>query len=453
MPDSYLESLVCPLPEDIARLKGAGEIDLALELIERRLKEPLPLMLKTRLETERFLLPKLTASYSLSQEELLTELRKRVPDFTSQELDELLLNGKLDFIYTKGQRRYFRRMPGSLLKSQPQLKQRALPAWRRVGTDLDAVIRRMKQHDVVFRYRLRADVKIDDPKSGAVYRVHLPLAARSMQQGPAEDVACSVPFQADAEEAPQRTVYMETAEKDIRLEYTVTQKPIYVDPLDESIHRVIYPAARPVCGEDLIEQPPHLTFTPYLKSLAKELRGEETDPVRTAWRFYDYVTRNVIYSFMPPYLVMESGAEYTAVNRRGDCGMQALLFIALCRLSGIPARWQSGLSAEPGDVGSHDWAEFYSERLGWLPADCSYGGGAYRAGSEERRRFYFGNLDPYRMVANRMYYASFTPAKRFPRFDPYDSQSGEVETAAYGLLRDELDTEYTMLWHTIDDAD
>ena len=39
MPDRYLESLVCPLPDDIARLIGAGEIDLALQLIERRLKE------------------------------------------------------------------------------------------------------------------------------------------------------------------------------------------------------------------------------------------------------------------------------------------------------------------------------------------------------------------------------------------------------------------------------
>lgn len=452
MPDRYLESLVCPLPDDIARLIGAGEIDLALQLIERRLKEPLPEMLKTRLETERFLLPKRVRSYTLSHEELLSEMRKRVPDFTADELNELLLNGKLDFLYINGQRRYFNRMPGSLLKSLPQLKQRALPDGS-AGTDLDAIIRRMKQHDVVFRYRLRADVKIDDDEPDALYHVHLPLAARSMQQEPAADVTCTVPFQADAEDAPQRTAYMETTEKKITLEYTVTQKPKYVDPLDESIHRIVYPDAKPVCDDDFIQLPPHLVFTPYLNALATELQGDETDPVKIAWRMYDYVTSRVIYSFMPPYLVMESGAEYTAVNRRGDCGMLALLFIALCRICGVPARWQSGLEATPSAVGSHDWAEFYSERLGWLPVDCSYGGSACRAGNEERRRFYFGNLDPYRMVANQAYYAPFTPAKRFPRFDPYDSQSGEIETATHGMLRDELDTEYTMLWHELTDAD
>lgn len=451
MSDRYLESLVCPLPKDIAALKGAGEFDLALQLIERRLKEPLPDMLKTRLETERFLLPKLAESYSLTHEDLLAEMRKRVPDFTAEDLNEFLLNGKLDFIYMNGQRRYFNRMPGSLVKAHPQLKQRALPDGS-VQTDLDGIIQRMKEHDVVFRYRLRADITIDDDEPGAVYRIHMPLASRSMQQEPAADVTCSVPFQADTEDAPQRTAYIETKEKHIQLEYTVTQKPKYVDPLDENVHEIVYPAARPVCAEDLIEQPPHLSFTPYLKALAKELRGEETDPVRTAWRFYDYVTGRVIYSFMPSYRLMESGAEYTAVNRRGDCGMLALLFIALCRISGIPARWQSGLEAAPGSIGHHDWAEFYSERLGWLPVDCSFGGTAFRAGNETRRRFYFGNLDPYRMVANRMYYAPFTPAKHFPRSDPYDSQGGEAETAARAL-DDAFDADYTMLWHEITDAD
>ena len=35
----------------------------------------------------------------------------------------------------------------------------------------------------------------------------------------------------------------------------------------------------------------------------------------------------------------------------GDCGVFALLFITLCRIAGIPARWQSGLAVRPGRVG------------------------------------------------------------------------------------------------------
>ena len=56
MPDRCLQSLVCPLPEDIKNLKGAGEFDLALALIEERLAGDLPQMLRQRLEAEKYLL-------------------------------------------------------------------------------------------------------------------------------------------------------------------------------------------------------------------------------------------------------------------------------------------------------------------------------------------------------------------------------------------------------------
>ena len=113
--------------------------------------------------------------------------------------------------------------------------------------------------------------------------------------------------------------------------------------------------------------------------------------------------------------------------------MQALLFITLCRCAGIPARWQSGLCAEPNDVGMHDWAMFYVAPYGWMFADPSYGGGAHRAGNEARRLHYFGNLDPYRMVANCEFRAPFDPPKKHWRHDPYDNQAGEIEYEDRGL--------------------
>jgi len=457
MPDRYLQAFTCPLPEDIARLKGAGEIDLALELIDRRLKKPLPEMLRARLEAERMLLSRLADSYTLTHEQLLHAMRARVKSFTDQELQNLLAEGLLDFIYVNGTRYYHEDTVGSLLKSQPGLNRRAEPPYDTDRSALDGVIRRMMAHDLAFRYRLRASTHVRTHEPGTLYRIHMPLAARSMQQRPAEEVAASILLASvDAEDAPQRTAYLESslrASPDFTLEYTVEQRPRYVNALDESLRGPVYPEARPVCPEDLAEQPPHLAFTPYLRALARELRGEETDPVRVARRFYDYITDQVTYAFLRPYRLMESGAEYTAVNLRGDCGMQALLFIALCRVSGIPARWQSGLYAAPGDVGSHDWGEFYSERLGWLPVDCSFGGAARRQGSDLRWNFYFGNLDPWRMVANRVYYAPFAPEKRFPRKDPYDNQRGEMETDRRGLGDGEFTTRYEILWHEESEAE
>ena len=49
------------------------------------------------------------------------------------------------------------------------------------------------------------------------------------------------------------------------------------------------------------------------------------------------------------------------------------VLITLCRAAGIPARWQSGWETKPNGWNMHDWAEFYVEPWGWLPADPSYG--------------------------------------------------------------------------------
>ena len=164
-----------------------------------------------------------------------------------------------------------------------------------------------------------------------------------------------------------------------------------------------------------------------------------SEPLDKAKAFYDFITKNMTYTFMPEYFVLENISEACARNYTGDCGVFALLFITLCRCAEIPACWQSGFCAKPDFCGCHDWARFYIDGPGWLYADPSFGIGSNRIGNEERRRFYFGNLDAYRMVANRAFQADFTPPKEHWRADPYDNQSGEMETAARGLLYSEYE--------------
>lgn len=158
-----------------------------------------------------------------------------------------------------------------------------------------------------------------------------------------------------------------------------------------------------------------------------------------ARRFYDFISLKMKYTYMPSYFALDNIAENCARSFTGDCGVFALLFITLCRCAGIPAQWQSGLVAEPEYCGGHDWARFYVAPHGWLYADPSFGTAAVRAKNEERRQFYFGNLDPYRMVANRAFQAPFTVEKEFWRADPYDNQLGEMETETRGLLYGEYD--------------
>ena len=45
------------------------------------------------------------------------------------------------------------------------------------------------------------------------------------------------------------------------------------------------------------------------------------------------------YRFVRDYSGIDNISEYCAAALRGDCGVQALLFIVLCRILGIPAKW------------------------------------------------------------------------------------------------------------------
>ena len=164
-----------------------------------------------------------------------------------------------------------------------------------------------------------------------------------------------------------------------------------------------------------------------------------------ARRIYDYVTKNVQYSYMRNYSLMTCIPEYCAKNLRGDCGVQALLFITLCRIAGVPARWESGLYINPAYVGAHDWAMFYVEPYGWLYADPSLGGSAYAEGDENRRRFYFGNVEPFRMAANHEFQQKFSVKKEFLPIDTCDNQLGEIECEERGFAEDELEITKEMI--------
>ncbi|MCA9322315.1 MAG: transglutaminase domain-containing protein, partial [Planctomycetes bacterium] len=107
--------------------------------------------------------------------------------------------------------------------------------------------------------------------------------------------------------------------------------------------------------------------------------------------------------------------------------------MTLCRLRGIPARWQSGWVIQPGQENLHDWCEIEIAPWGWIPVDV-YAAVALSAADDledtERRRireFYFGSLDPWRLVVNRDHGRPLVPAKRSPRSDDVDFQRGELE--------------------------
>lgn len=434
-----LTTLAFDLPEDINRAFHAGDFDTFSRLLDARLQsERTSPMMKKRLELEKELLPRRLRRYPYTRETAMKRMRERVPDFTEAELDAMETDGCVDYIYYGGEKRYVSSFSGTLIRMSKDLAAREVKQPEPDdGTNLDDFIADIKEKGFsAYRFRIKSSLKIEDDffDPAKTYTVHIPVPARSAQQDESKIRVCADGY-VSSPDACQRTVCFQRRSDtnlpfEMEIEYESRLK--YVDPFRD-VPRIVYPDVPAPCEDDLSEQYPHIAFTPYLRQLAAWIAGDEKRPLYLAKRVYDYITRNVRYSFMRTYFLIDRHAEYCALNMKGDCGLQAILFITLCRILGIPARWQSGWTVDKFSTGDHDWAMFWTAEFGWLFADPSYGGGAHRMGKEDRRQYYFGNLDCFRMVANSRYQSEFDPPKKHERFDPYDSQDGEVETETEGF--------------------
>ena len=443
---SGIQSLSLPLPADVSRLIRAGYLKEAAERIRFLLsclkaeQEPL---LKTRLELELARLSQLPGEYPYSFSEALALVRRQVPDFTQEEFFALEKEGRIDFLFIDGQKRYFRRFWETLTATDPELAGRADPELVNEAASRslfrNTTIRLLKEEGYLkYRIHLKAGLRIKDVffEPGKEILVHLPVPKES---APVENIRIlntghRPAFLAPAD-APARTIaFQETPmENDtFWVEYEYDSVVHYVEPNPDLV-------SDRLPDFDTGQLLPHIRFTPYLRALTAQVVGRETNPLKMAERIYYFITSQVKYSYVPEYFLLDDIAESCAVNHKGDCGVQALLFITMCRIAGIPARWQSGLSVTPASVGPHDWAQFFFPHYGWLYADLSFGGSAFRAGETERQAFYFGNLDPFRMVANTAFQAPLFPPKSGLRADPYDNQVGECEIGGKGLLSGQFD--------------
>lgn len=416
------------LPGDIARRKAMGDIEGALRLIDARLAGGLQPELAPRLRVEKLRLERLGADYSLSRPEALAALRCEWPEVTEEQFDALVDGGRIDWRCVDGEVKYHDRFVSSL-----RLYPRLTPGMKRgpeTGTEeRDAVLARMQREgSLTARITVKASIRPAEGVAGSRFQAWLPIPAACPQQSEIEILDAAPGGVCAPEDVPQRTIWWPESDcREFFVTYRYLHRAVYTDPMT-----IVPDPVQP--DFDLGEEEPHLVFTPQLRALTARVTEGCSGPVEKAGAIYDYITEYVDYRFQPAYLQLDCIADRCATELRGDCGVMALLFIAMCRIAGIPARWQSGLAVRPGDVGCHDWAMFYIAPHGWLWADCSYGSAARRRGEKARRKHYFGNLDPWRMVANRAFFAALTPPDPEWRSDPFDNQTGELIADGVGLL-------------------
>ncbi len=127
-----------------------------------------------------------------------------------------------------------------------------------------------------------------------------------------------------------------------------------------------------------------------VRALAREITENARSDAEKAQRIAAYLKNSGRYSYTLELDKLLRGRDpirdfllgASAEQRRGHCGYFATAFVALCRLSGLPARMATGFTTKAPDVAAgepativfrnsaaHAWGEVYFKAIGWVIFD------------------------------------------------------------------------------------
>lgn len=455
----------------VIELVTAGQFKAADARIDAALKQPgLSPDARRAFEFQRERMRRMRLDFSLTADQVEARLRERIPDLTDAEFTQWDAHGLLEHMVIDGQQMYFNRAPSNLfhLSAAAVARQKGGTAYVDSGLpkkvndnyiDFDRKViaaARATGKTSVLPQRVRVTqtltVDADAVPAGKIIRAWIPYPRAD--KGQQEDIRflSSEPsaHQIAPESAMQRTVYLEQAAQAakptvFRITYEVTLYAQYhaIDPARVQPERIT-----PELAQFVAERAPHIVFTEPLRVFSKQVVGDTTNPYEIARRIFAAVDE-VPWAGAREYSTIPDISTYPLRAGHGDCGEQTLLLIALMRMNGIPARWQSGWTFTDGRYDDiHDWAEIYLAPYGWIPVDVTYG--RLNASDPALKWFYLGGLDNYRIAFNDDFSREFVPAKRWFRSDTVDSQRGEVEWDGGNLYYDKWD--YGFAWKILPSA-
>lgn len=399
--------------------------------------------------------------YVLDEAELAAAVRRdAIPDATDAEVAAWVVEARLPSRSIDGRRMLQRRALQNLFLFSPQARGRRdavqpppPPTWSlgehvkavraeaaRTGSDRLLPLKQRITHTLT--------VPVDHPaiRPGARVRVWLPFPqetdlqreVRLVEAGPGKPrVAAAGRLDPIVEGCLQRSVCLEAVVTDPPqpLEFREVFECVsyaYAPELDEARAE---PLPADWGGAYLEERPPHIVFTPEIRREVAEIVGDETNPLARARLIFRWVSRSIPWQAEDEYSTIPSLVVRGFALRRGDCGVQNTVFITMCRIAGIPARWQSGFETRPYfRIGLHDWAEIHVAPWGWIPADASYG--ALLVADPAASEFFCGGRDSYRLIVNLDWGRDLCPPFPGLRAEPADFQRGEVEVDGRPLYFD-----------------
>ena len=403
-------------------------------------------------ETERH--RRIALDFRKDKESVVAYIQNYYPLVTDSMLDAWEESKALEVMYVHGKKCYFNQAAPNLFRIDPEAKKvkeakegRSLSASELVNQKhLPEVINTLHSSNttqgvpVRFEVTYKLTVKADAVPDGEVIRCWLPYPREdNRRQSEVELLSASnADYQIAPKEALHRTLYMEKrAEKNTPTQFSVafrfTSSAEWFDLKEEQLRP--YHTESDLYKKYTAESAAHVLFTPAIRHLSGHIVGNGDSPLQKVRKIFTYINDTYPWASAREYSTVPNIPEYVIDNRHGDCGMVSLLFITLCRLNGIPAKWQSGFMLHPGGVNLHDWAEVYFEGVGWVPVDQSFGIPPF-AEDNDTRYFFSNGIDAYRLIVNDDFSAPLVPEKHFTRSETVDFQRGEVEWKGGNLYFD-----------------
>ncbi len=195
------------------------------------------------------------------------------------------------------------------------------------------------------------------------------------------------------------------------LEYEATRREYSVGDFAQLERKDTKPGVVPASMSRYVEPDKLIPVDGKIKSLAQEVTGNQIGTVAKAKAAYDYLFTTMRYD--------KSGtgwgrgdAVWACDAKHGNCTDFHSPFIGMMRADDIPAKFDIGFplpdDKDKGDIaGYHCWAEFYAQKIGWIPVDISE---AWKA--KEKRDYFFGSLD-----ANRVRFSTGRDITLSPKQD------------------------------------
>jgi len=403
-----------------------------------------------RIDSLQTIMQRIRNDFRLTPAEGLKLIKEKMPDVTTEQVERWKQTRKLEVMTIDGKEMWFRKsvrnlwLLGDEFAAQNaadrdesyQVRRKYYLEAMHTPADVNGV-RDWRHVNITFTL----DVEADAVPAGETLRVWMPFPYENVRQRNIRLETSNRPV-THSKGSLHHTVYMEAvAEKgkpthfEYTFSYDVGERHIAQQDLLAMLEP--YDKDSELYKRYTSDEPRHVIITEEMRAKAREIVGDEQNPVLQAAMIYEWIGRTLPWAGAREYSTIANIPQYVLENGHGDCGQVALLYITLVRSLGIPARWESGFMLHPGEENYHDWAETYFEGIGWIPTDPSFGRSAVGTPMND---YYATGIDLYRLAANEGVGDSFDPPKTFIRSETVDAQAGEVEWRKGNLFYDKWDS-------------